>query len=130
LDDPLKLANAKAAAAYDAASDHFDDAPLSFWDRVGRRTAEGLALPSDGNVLDVGCGTGASALEFGQSQCVTTSFIVARHRPWSVAARLLLKFHVSQIGAWRQLKIVHIDFDQHGQCGPVFWCPDKSGGFQ
>jgi len=61
LDDPLKQAKAKAAA-YDAASDHFDDAPLSFWDRIGRRTVEGLALPSDGNVLDVGCGTGASAL--------------------------------------------------------------------
>jgi ubiquinone/menaquinone biosynthesis C-methylase UbiE len=62
LDDPLKQAKAKAAAAYDAASDHFDDAPLSFWDRIGNRTVEGLALPSDGNVLDVGCGTGASAL--------------------------------------------------------------------
>ena len=62
MDDPLKQAKAKAAAAYDAASDHFDDAPLSFWDRIGRRTVEGLALPSDGNVLDVGCGTGASAL--------------------------------------------------------------------
>ena len=62
MDDPLKLAKAKAAAAYDAASDHFDDTPLSFWDRIGRRTVEGLALPSDSNVLDVGCGTGASAL--------------------------------------------------------------------
>ena len=62
MDDPLKLAKAKAAAAYDAASDHFDDAPLSFWDRIGRRTVEGLALPSECNVLDVGCGTGASAL--------------------------------------------------------------------
>jgi ubiquinone/menaquinone biosynthesis C-methylase UbiE len=59
LDDPFKQAKAKAAAAYDAASDHFDDAPMSFWDRIGRRTVEGLALPSDGNVLDVGCGTGA-----------------------------------------------------------------------
>src|SRR5262249_9869419 len=29
---------------------------------MGRRTVEGLALPSDSNVLDVGCGTGASAL--------------------------------------------------------------------
>src|SRR5215472_5039138 len=62
LDDRLAQAKAKAAAAYDAASDHFDDAPLSFWDRVGRRTVEGLALPSDGSVLDVGCGTGASVL--------------------------------------------------------------------
>jgi hypothetical protein len=28
LDDPLRQAKAKAAATYDAAADHFDDAPL------------------------------------------------------------------------------------------------------
>jgi ubiquinone/menaquinone biosynthesis C-methylase UbiE len=67
LDDPLKQAKAKAAATYDAASDHFDDEPLSFWDRIGRRTVERLALPPDGNVLDVGCGTGASALPAAQA---------------------------------------------------------------
>jgi len=62
LDDPLKQAKAKAAATYDAAADHFDDKPLSFWDRIGRRTVEQLTLSSGANVLDVGCGTGASAL--------------------------------------------------------------------
>jgi ubiquinone/menaquinone biosynthesis C-methylase UbiE len=62
LDDPLQQAKVKAAAAYDAASDHFDDVPLSFWDRIGRRTVERLALAPNSNVLDVGCGTGASAL--------------------------------------------------------------------
>jgi ubiquinone/menaquinone biosynthesis C-methylase UbiE len=66
LDDPLTQAKAKAAATYDAASDHFDDEPLSFWDRIGRRTVERLALTPDGNVLDVGCGTGASALPAAQ----------------------------------------------------------------
>ena len=45
----------------------FDDEPLSFWDRIGRRTVERLALPPDGNVLDVGCGTGASALPAAQA---------------------------------------------------------------
>lgn len=67
MDDPLKQAKAKAAATYDAASDHFDDKPLSFWDRVGRRTVERLALPPNGTVLDVGCGTGASALPAAQA---------------------------------------------------------------
>jgi ubiquinone/menaquinone biosynthesis C-methylase UbiE len=62
LDDPLKQAKIKAAATYDAASDHFDDAPLSFWDRIGKRTVERLALRPNSHVLDVGCGTGASAL--------------------------------------------------------------------
>ena len=66
MDDPLKQAKAKAAATYDAASDHFDDEPLRFWDRAGRRTVERLALPPGGTVLDVGCGTGASALPAAQ----------------------------------------------------------------
>jgi hypothetical protein len=33
-DDPAKL---KAGATYDAAADHFDDVPLSFWDRYDGR---------------------------------------------------------------------------------------------
>ncbi|HKF73925.1 MAG TPA: methyltransferase domain-containing protein [Stellaceae bacterium] len=57
--DPAKL---KAAAAYNAAADHFDDEPLGFWARIGRETIDGLALAPDATVLDVGCGTGASAL--------------------------------------------------------------------
>jgi ubiquinone/menaquinone biosynthesis C-methylase UbiE len=52
----------RAEATYNAASDHFDDDPLSFWDRAGRRTVEGLTLPQGSRVLDVACGSGASAL--------------------------------------------------------------------
>lgn len=62
MDDPLRQAKAKAAATYDAAADHFDDAPLSFWDRIGKRTIDRLALSNGAKILDVGCGTGASAL--------------------------------------------------------------------
>ena len=57
--EPAKL---KAATAYNAASDHFDDEPLGFWKRYGERTVERLALHPGARVLDVGCGTGASAL--------------------------------------------------------------------
>jgi ubiquinone/menaquinone biosynthesis C-methylase UbiE len=57
--DPAKL---KAQTAYNAASDHFDDEPLMFWARIGARTVERLALPAGATVLDVGCGTGASAI--------------------------------------------------------------------
>src|SRR3954462_3512306 len=57
--DPAKL---KAEATYNAAADHFDDRPLAFWDRYGRRTIDRLSLATGSSVLDVGCGSGASAL--------------------------------------------------------------------
>lgn len=57
--NPLRL---KAATTYDAAADHYDDPRLAFWDRHGRRTVELMELSEGSRVLDVGCGTGASAL--------------------------------------------------------------------
>jgi ubiquinone/menaquinone biosynthesis C-methylase UbiE len=59
ISDPSKL---KAEATYNAAADHFDDGPLAFWDRYGRRTIERASLAPGGSVLDVGCGSGASAI--------------------------------------------------------------------
>jgi ubiquinone/menaquinone biosynthesis C-methylase UbiE len=62
MSNSLEHAKAKAAATYNAAADHFDDETLGFWDRIGRRTVARLAVPSGAKVLDVGCGTGSSAL--------------------------------------------------------------------
>jgi SAM-dependent methyltransferase len=53
---------ARAAFAYNSASDLFDAPALSFWDRFGRRTVERIALQPGESVLDVCCGSGASAL--------------------------------------------------------------------
>src|SRR5215510_10368537 len=59
LTEPAKI---KAATTYNSAAEHFDDAPLAFWEVSGRCTVERLGLKPGFNVLDVGCGTGASAL--------------------------------------------------------------------
>ena len=55
-------ARLKAAFAYNAAADTYDDAANSFWERFGRRTVERLDLRPGAGVLDVCCGTGASAI--------------------------------------------------------------------
>jgi ubiquinone/menaquinone biosynthesis C-methylase UbiE len=61
--EPAKL---KAAITYNAAADHFDDGPLAFWDRYGQRTIERLQLKPGSLILDVGCGSGASAIPAGK----------------------------------------------------------------
>jgi ubiquinone/menaquinone biosynthesis C-methylase UbiE len=53
---------ARIAATYDAASDHFDDPALSFWQHYGQRTVERMHLKPGEIVLDVCSGSGASAI--------------------------------------------------------------------
>lgn len=50
----------RIVATYSAAADHFDTLP--FWHHFGRRTVERLHLRAGARVLDLCCGTGASAL--------------------------------------------------------------------
>ena len=55
-------AKARALAAYNAAADRDDDPANTFWERFGRITVERLGLARGARVLDVCCGSGASAL--------------------------------------------------------------------
>jgi ubiquinone/menaquinone biosynthesis C-methylase UbiE len=52
----------KAERTYNFTADFFDDPALGFWDRCGQRTVGLLGLEPGMRVLDVCCGTGASAL--------------------------------------------------------------------
>ncbi|CAL1240931.1 class I SAM-dependent methyltransferase [Candidatus Methylocalor cossyra] len=58
----LEEARIRAAAAYNAAADRFDHPVNSFWDRFGRVTVGRLDLKRGHRVLDLCCGSGASAL--------------------------------------------------------------------
>jgi ubiquinone/menaquinone biosynthesis C-methylase UbiE len=65
--DALETAKLKAERTYNAAADTFDAEPLAFWDRYGQRSIERLRLRKGAHVLDVCCGTGASALPAAQA---------------------------------------------------------------
>ena len=58
----LEDAKKRAAATYNAASDFYDHPANTFWARYGRRTIERIRLAPGSRILDVCCGTGASAI--------------------------------------------------------------------
>jgi ubiquinone/menaquinone biosynthesis C-methylase UbiE len=68
-------AQKKAAATYNAAADFFDHPANSFWDRYGRRTIDLLSLSAGERVLDVCCGSGASAIPAAQAVGPTGSVV-------------------------------------------------------
>lgn len=67
MSNSLASVKLKAEKAYNAAAELFDAEPLAFWNRHGRRTIERMSLRRGAHVLDVCCGTGASALPAAQA---------------------------------------------------------------
>jgi len=56
----------KTTATYNAASDTYDDPANFFWARFGLKTIERLNLQAGEHILDVCCGSGASAIPASQ----------------------------------------------------------------
>jgi ubiquinone/menaquinone biosynthesis C-methylase UbiE len=133
MDDPLKKAKEKAAASYNAAADHFDDEPLSFWDLIGKHTVTNLKLPAGAKILDVGCGTGASALPAAQA-VGKNGFVVGvdlairlldRARAKASAAHLdNVEFRVADMTA---LNYPDESFDAVVSVFSIFFVPDMEG---
>ncbi|HEY6891583.1 MAG TPA: methyltransferase domain-containing protein, partial [Solirubrobacter sp.] len=61
-DEPSDEHGRRAARTYAAAADHFNCASLAFWDRYGAATVSRLNLAPGLTVLDLCCGSGASAI--------------------------------------------------------------------
>ena len=133
MDDPLKKAKEKAAASYNSAADHFDDEPLSFWDLIGKRTVTNLKLQAGAKVLDVCCGTGASALPAAQA-VGKNGFVVGvdlaarlldRARTKALAAGLdNVEFRLADMTA---LKYPDRSFDAVVSVFSIFFVPDIEG---
>lgn len=133
MDDPLKKAKEKAAATYDAAADHFDDEPLSFWDLIGKRTVSNLNLQAGAKVLDVGCGTGASTLPAAQT-VGKNGFVVGV----DLASRLLERARTKALAAgldnveFRRADMTALEypngsFDAVVSVFSIFFVPDMEG---
>ncbi len=115
--DTLEQSDLVVAATYDAAVDHFDLPALGFWDRHGRKAIELVHLRRGDLVLDVGCGTGASALPAARAVAPTghvtgldlSEGMLGLARAKAFAARLTnVEFHLRDM---RRSKLADQSFD-------------------
>jgi ubiquinone/menaquinone biosynthesis C-methylase UbiE len=125
-------ARARAARTYNAAADVYDDPANSFWERFGRRTVERLQLRKGAMVLDVCCGSGASALPaaeiVGPSGFVLGVDLADRlleNARAKAKARALLNLQF-RVGDLLDLRIPDDQFDAVVCVFGIFFVPDMS----
>ena len=122
----------RAAFTYNAAADFYDASPLSFWDYFGRRTIELASLPSGSRVLDVCCGTGASALPAAEAVGQTGAVIgvdVAKELLELARAKAIqrrLRNIEFEVGDMLSLRFSVASFDAAVCVFGIFFVPDMS----
>jgi len=122
----------RAARTFNTASDRYDAEPLTFWSHFGERTVARLQLPAGARVLDVPCGTGASAIPAAQAvgpdgfvlACDVAERMLARAR--DKAARLNLRQMDFRHADMRALGEPDASFDAVVCVFGVFFVPDMA----
>jgi len=123
-------AKAKATATYNAAADVYDDPANSFWDRFGRATTERLRLQPGARILDVCCGSGASAIpaaeKVGPEGCVLGIDLAEKllERARTKANERGLQNIVFRVGDMLDLKHPKSGFDAVVCVFGIFFVPD------
>ena len=132
----LDEAKTKAAAAYNAAADFYDSEANTFWERFGRRTVDRLQLQPGNRVLDVCCGSGASALPAAEIVGPTGSVtgvdlsIELLELGRAKAKERRLNNIEFQVGDLMDLKPKQSDFDAVVCVFGIFFVPDMTAAVQ
>jgi len=125
-------AKVKAATAYNAAADSYDDPANTFWSRFGQRTIDRIDLRAGKRVLDVCCGSGASALP-AAARVGSSGYVLGV----DLADRLLalartkaydqnLRNVEFRVGDMLDLRLPSADFDAVVCVFGIFFVPDMS----
>jgi len=127
-------AKAKAISTYDAAADSYDNPANSFWERFGRRTIERLHLQPGARVLDVCCGSGASAIP-GAEKVGLEGFVLGvdlaeklLELGRSKATKRGLQNLEFRVGDMLDLRLPRSEFDAVVCVFGIFFVPDMQAG--
>jgi ubiquinone/menaquinone biosynthesis C-methylase UbiE len=127
-------AKARATSTYNAAADSYDDPANSFWDRFGRQTIERLHLQPGARVLDVCCGSGASAIpaaeKVGPEGFVLGVDLAEKllERARSKATKRRLQNLEFRVGDMLDLRLERPAFDAVVCVFGIFFVPDMRAG--